>query len=94
MGRRNRVNKVKSNDKIYFVNQKVSLKNKKDEKEFLMQLLNSEFSQIISVYHDPFAKESSGFKMSPGPNIGGGVVKSYYVQKGGKVFWLPKNDFE
>ncbi|QQX77800.1 MULTISPECIES: hypothetical protein [Aequorivita] len=94
MGRRNSTKKLTSNDQIYFVNQKVSLKNKKDEKEFLMQLINPEFSQIISVYHDPFAKESSGFKMGPGPTIGGGVVKSYYVQKGDKVFWLPKSDFE
>ena len=94
MGGRNSVNKITSNDQIYFVNQKVSLKNKKDEKEFLMQLINPDFSNIISVYHDPFAKESKGFKMGPGPTIGGGVVKSYYIQKGNKVFWLPKNDFE
>ncbi len=94
MGRRNSVKKLTSNDQIYFVNQKVSLKNRKDEQEFLMQLINPEFSQIIDVYHDPFAKESQGFKMGPGPTIGGGVVKSYYVKKGDRVFWLPKSDFE
>ncbi|SRX72339.1 hypothetical protein [Aequorivita antarctica] len=94
MGRRNSVNKLTSNDQIYFVNQKVSLKNKKDEQEFLMQLINPEFSQIISVYHDPFAKESKGFSIGGAPAIGGGVVKSYYVQKGDKVLWLPKSDFE
>ncbi|HET8804025.1 MAG TPA: hypothetical protein VFM72_05550, partial [Aequorivita sp.] len=43
---------------------------------------------------DPFAKESQGFKMGPGPTIGGGVTKSYYIQKGDKVLWLPKSDFE
>ncbi len=94
MGGRNSVKKITSNDQIYFVNQKVSLKNKKDEQEFLMQLINPDFSQIISVYHDPFAKESKGFSVGGGPTFGGGVVKSYYVQKGDKVFWLPKNDFE
>lgn len=94
MGRRNSVSKLTSNDQIYFVNQKVSLKNKKTEQEFLMQLINPEFSHLISVYHDPFAKESSGFKMGPGPTIGGGVVKSYYVQKGDTIIWLPKSDFE
>ncbi|MCB0468393.1 MAG: hypothetical protein KDC64_09305 [Aequorivita sp.] len=94
MGRRNSTKKLTSSDEIYFVNQKVSLKNKKDDKEFLMQLVNPEFSQIISVYHDPFAKESKGYGFGGGPKFGGGVVKSYYVQKGGKVLWLPKSDFE
>lgn len=94
MGRRNSTKKLTSNDQIYFVNQKVSLKNKKDEREFLMQLINPDFSEKIAVYHDPFAKESSGFKMGPGPTIGGGVVKSYYVQKGDTIIWLPKSDFE
>ncbi len=94
MGRRNSTKKLTSNDQIYFVNQKVSLKNKKDEKEFLMQLINPDFSDYISVYHDPFAKESKGFGPAGGPKFGGGVVKSYYVQKGDKVLWLPKSDFE
>ncbi len=94
MGKRNSVNKLTNNGQIYFVNQLVSLKNKKDEKEFLMQLINPGFSDIIAVYHDPFAKESSGFKMGAGPTIGGGVTKSYYVKKGDKIFWLPKGDFE
>ena len=94
MGGRNSVKKMTSNDEIYFINQKVSLKNKQDEKEFLMQLINPDFSNIISVYHDPFAKESQGFSVGGSPTFGGGVVKSYYVKKGDKVFWLPKNDFE
>lgn len=95
MGRQNSVKKLTSNDQIYFVNQKVSLKNKKEEQEFLMQLINPDFSQIISVYHDPFAKESKGYSIGGAPAIGGsGVIKSYYVQKGEKVMWLPKSDFE
>lgn len=94
MGRRNSTKKLTSNDQIYFVNQKVSLKNKKDEQEFLMQLINPDFSEKIAVYHDPFAKESQGFKMGPGPTIGSGVTKSYYIQKGYKVMWFPKSDFE
>lgn len=94
MGGRNSVKKITSNDQIYFANQKVSLKNKKDEQEFLMQLINPDFSDIISVYHDPFAKESQGFSVGGSPTFGGGVVKSYYVKKDDKVFWLPKSDFE
>ncbi|SMC42545.1 hypothetical protein [Moheibacter sediminis] len=87
-----------TNDRIYFVNQKVSLKNKKDDKEFLMQLINPEFSQLISVYHDPRAKETGGFGVPTGPmggvQFGGGVIKSYYVKKGDKIMWLHKDDFE
>jgi len=80
--------------RIHFVNQTVSLKNKKDDKEFLMQLINPEFSDIISVYHDPRAKETAGFSMMGSPQLGGGVIKSYYVKKGDKVMWLHKDDFE
>lgn len=94
MGGRSSVKKLSSSDATFFINQKVSLKNKKDEQEFLMQLINPDFSNIISVYHDPFAKESKGFSVGGSPTFGGGVVKSYYVQKGGNVFWLPKGDFE
>ncbi|MDP9962155.1 hypothetical protein [Chryseobacterium lathyri] len=80
--------------RIHFVNQTVSLKNKKDDKEFLMQLINPDFSDIISVYHDPRAKETAGFSMMGSPQLGGGVIKSYYVKKGDKVMWLHKDDFE
>ncbi|CAM3156629.1 hypothetical protein DRF59_20155 [Chryseobacterium flavum] len=82
------------NDRIHFVNQTVSLKNKKDDKEFLMQLINPEFNGIISVYHDPRAKETTGFSVMGSPQLGGGVIKSYYVKKGDKIMWLHKDDFE
>ncbi len=95
MGKRNSLKRITSNDEIYFVNQTVSLKNKKDDKEFLMQLINPEFSDIIEVYHDPFAKETSGMSFGYGtPTIGGGIIKSYYLKKGDKVMWLHKSDFE
>ncbi|HLV23562.1 MAG TPA: hypothetical protein VKY36_02135 [Moheibacter sp.] len=94
MGRRNSVKKLTSNDQIYFVNQTVSLKNKKDEKEFLMQLINPDFSDFIEVYHDPFAKETQGVSFGGAPAIGGGIIKSYYLKKGDKVIWLHKSDFE
>ncbi|MCW1964100.1 hypothetical protein [Chryseobacterium viscerum] len=83
-----------NNDRIYFVNQTVSLKNKKDDKEFLMQVINPGFDDIISVYHDPRAKETTGFSVMGSPQLGGGVIKSYYVKKGNKVMWLHKDDFE
>ena len=81
-------------DRIHFVNQTVSLKNKKEDKEFLMQVINPEFDDIISVYHDPRAKETAGFSVMGSPQLGGGVIKSYYVKKGNKVMWLHKDDFE
>ena len=86
--------KLTASDEIYFVNKKVSLKNKKDDKEFLMQLINPEFSSIIAVYHDPNAKESGGFSVGGSPNFGGGIEKSYYVEKGDDIFWLRKSDFD
>ena len=82
-----------TNDRIHFVNQSVSLKNKKDEMEFLMQVINPEFDDIISVYHDPRAKETGGVSFG-GPQLGGGVIKSYYIKKGDKVIWLHKDDFD
>lgn len=94
MGKRNSLKRITSNDEIYFVNQTVSLKNKKDDKEFLMQLINPEFSDIIEVYHDPFAKETQGFSIGGSPSFGGGIIKSYYIKKGDKVMWLHKSDFE
>ncbi|MDQ1094861.1 MULTISPECIES: hypothetical protein [Chryseobacterium] len=89
-----KLTKRTNNDRIYFVNQTVSLKNKKDDKEFLMQVINPEFDDIISVYHDPRAKETGGISVGGSPQLGGGVIKSYYVKKGDKVMWLHKDDFE
>lgn len=86
--------KTTNSDRIYFINQTVSLKNKKDDKEFLMQVINPGFDDIISVYHDPRAKETGGVSLGYGPQLGGGVIKSYYVKKGNKVMWLHKDDFE
>lgn len=91
--KRNNMKKTTTNDEIYFVNQSVSLKNKKDEQEFLMQLINPDFDDYIAVYHDPRANESQGMGVG-GVSFGGGVLKSYYVKKGDRIFWLRKGDFE
>jgi len=91
---RKKMNKSVSEERIHFVNQTVSLKNKKDDKEFLMQLINPEFNDIISVYHDPRAKETNGMTVGFGMQVSGGITKSYYVKKGDKVIWLHKDDFE
>ena len=61
--------------------------------EFLMQVINHGFDDIISVYHDPRAKETGGVSFG-GPQLGGGVIKSYYIKKGDKVIWLHKDDFD
>jgi hypothetical protein len=89
-----KLKKSTTNDLIHFVNQTVSLKNKKDDKEFLMQVINPEFNDEIEVYYDPFAKETGGVSFGGGPQLGGGVIKSYYVKKGDKILWLHKDDFE
>lgn len=102
---RKKLKKSTSNEHIHFVNQTVSLKNKKDNKEFLMQVINPEFNDLIEVYNDPRAQETlshggfSGGFPGPfpgpmGPAAGGGITKSYYVKKGDKVMWLHKADFE
>lgn len=81
-------------DEVFVKNVKASLKNKKDEQEFLMQLINPEFSSLIEVYADPNAKETGGISFGGGPAISGGVTKSYYIKKGDQVIWLRKSDFE
>lgn len=86
--------KSTTDDAIPFENQTVSLKNKKESKSFLMQVINPEFNENISVYYDPFAKETASFGFAGAPAFGGGVIKSYYVRKGDKVIWLHKDDFE
>ncbi|MGB1043352.1 MAG: hypothetical protein ACPGU6_08155 [Tenacibaculum sp.] len=78
---------------IYFKNQKVSLKNKKKEKEYLMQLVNAPFSKYIEVYGDPFAKQTTKLGIG-GFNLAGGLQKSYYVKKNGKIFWLRKKNLK
>lgn len=81
-------------DEVYVRNIKASLKNKKTEKEYLMQLINPSFSSQIEVYADPNASETSSVSFGGGPSIGGGVIKSYYIKKGEEVIWLKKAEFE
>ena len=51
----------------------VSLKNKKKEKEYLMQLINPTFSKYIEVFGDPFVKET--MKLGIGNlNVASGLV--------------------
>lgn len=77
-----------------YTNQMVSLKNKKKEEEFLMQVINPNFSQYIQVYSDPWAKETMSFNPG-GLKVAGGIKKSYYIKKGDeKVLWLTKKDFD
>lgn len=86
--------KQTSDERIHFVNQTVSLKNKKENREFLMQVINPDFAESIEVYHDPFASTTATTGFVGAPAFGGGVTKSYYVKKGDKVIWLHKDDFE
>jgi len=91
---RKSLNKTTNPEDVYVRNVKVSLKNKKDEKEYLMQLINPDFSNVIEVYADPTASQTASFSIGGSPGIGGGVTKSYYIKKGDEVVWLKKNEFE
>lgn len=85
--------KATNKETVFYKNQMVSLKNKKEQKEYLMQLINPTFSKIIQVYGDPNAKETAGVAFG-GMAMGGGVIKSYYVKKGDKIVWLHQDDFK
>ena len=78
---------------IFFKKQLVSLKNKKDERELLMQLINPRFSSVIEVYGDPMARETSSLGIG-GFNVAGGLAKSDYFKKGDKIFWLEKKNLD
>jgi hypothetical protein len=77
----------------YFKNQAVSLKNKKKEKQFLMQLVNPDFSTVIQVYGDAMAKSTASIGIGP-MKAAGGIDKSFYVKKGEVISWLKKSEFE
>lgn len=77
----------------YFKNQAVSLKNKKAERELLMQLVNPTFCSEIQVYGDNRAKETTSIGYGP-MKFAGGIDKSYYVKKGEEIFWLKKDEFD
>jgi len=91
---RKSLNKTTNPNEIYVRNVKASLKNKKEEQEFLMQLINPDFNHIIEVYADPTAGQTMSVGFGGGPAIGGGLTKSYYIKKGDEVIWLKKSEFE
>ncbi len=77
-----------------YTNETVSLKNKKDPAEFLMQVVNPKYSTVIQVFSDPFAKETASIGFG-GMKLAGGIAKSYYIKKGDQdVLWLTKKDFD
>ncbi len=92
-GRKSLNNSTNPNE-VYVRNVKASLKNKKEEQEFLMQLINPQFSRIIEVYADPAASQTTSMSFGGSPSFGGGVIKSYYIRKNDQVIWLKKSDFE
>lgn len=77
---------------VYF--ELADVKIKKKNKKLLMQLLNPNFSKIVKVYHDPYAKETIAPKVG-GIKVAGGDAKSYYVSKeGAPGFRLKKKDYK
>ncbi len=77
-----------------YTNETVSLKNKKDPAEFLMQVVNPKYSTVIQVFSDPFAKQTASIGIGS-MKLAGGIAKSYYIKKGDQdVLWLTKKDFD
>ena len=58
-----------------------------------MQVINPGFDDIISVYHDPRAKETTGFSVMGSPQLGVWCYQILLCKKGNKVMWLHKDDF-
>ena len=87
------LDKILDQGYVFFKNQSVSLKNKKKEKEYLMQLVNPEFCSVIQVFGDNMARESASIGFGP-LKMAGGLDKSFYVKKGDEIFWLKKSDFD
>ena len=87
------LDKILDQGYVFFKNQSVSLKNKKKEKEYLMQLVNPEFCSVIQVFGDNMAGETASIGFGP-LKMAGGIDKSFYVKKGEEIFWLKKSDFE
>lgn len=65
-----------NNGYVYF--ETVDVKVKKKTRTLLMQLLNPDFSKIVKVYHDPYAKETASLGIG-GVKVAGGIAKSYYL---------------
>ena len=86
------LDKILDQGYVFFKNQSVSLKNKKKEKEYLMQLVNPEFCSVIQVFGDNMAGETASIGFGP-LKMAGGIDKSFYVKKGEEIFWLKKSDF-
>jgi len=77
---------------VYF--ELADVKIKKKNQKLLMQLLNPQFSKIVKVYHDPFAKETMSLGVG-GVDVVGGIAKSYYISKEGQpAFKLKKKDYK
>lgn len=65
----------------YYENAMVKVKKKKKPEELLMQLLNPTFSNVVKIYNDPRAGETTSAGVA-GIKMVGGDAKSYYVMKG------------
>lgn len=86
-----------SGDESFFAPVHVGMKNGKKKDDFLLQVLNPGFDNVITVYFDPAGKESKGMDvggLGGALKIGGGVAESYYIKKGDRTFWLRKKDFK
>ncbi|MGB3618825.1 MAG: hypothetical protein WBA12_11960 [Catalinimonas sp.] len=67
---------------LYMESSKVQVK--KDKVQYCMlQVMNPTFSGKITVYNDPYSRESAGVGVA-GMTVAGGLEKSYYIKKEGE----------
>lgn len=78
---------------VYF--ETTNVKIKKKTRPLLMQLLNPTFSKGVSVYYNPFAKETASLGVG-GIKVVGGNEKSYYIQleNDPAAYLLEKKDYK
>lgn len=63
----------------YALFEKTEVMVKKNKMTLLMQVLNPDNNEKLTVYHDPYASETGGVGVG-GIQMTGGLAKSYYVQ--------------
>ena len=76
---------------VYFEKSKVKIKKK--TQVLILQLLNTDFSSKIKIYHDPRAKETASIGIA-GVKLAGGLAKSYFVKKGDVAYKLKKKEYD
>lgn len=66
---------------------------KKKQKTLLAQLLNPSFADVIRIYYDPFARETTSLNVG-GIKVAGGNAKSYYIKYDDIAYRIKKKNYD